>query len=207
MHPRHSATLGRLVDYVEVQHALVATVYEKCRLRKSEERFWQVSLSPIFWVLGIITSIKPKVFILWSNLSRYHAEQQWEEASHLMGHIFKLMRWILVSTCNKFFRYCSRRTNSWPIRFISGMNVIMQVFADHYSSQNPIDVPRSWIWDLPRRTVYFGTSVPTIFRGIAPDDNQEFGSYINVLYFLQSLFLTTGYGIQHWTIQLKNGQQ
>jgi hypothetical protein len=41
----------------------------------------------------------------------------------------------------------------------------MQVFADHCSSQNPIDVPRSWIWDLPRRTVYFGTSVPTIFRG------------------------------------------
>jgi len=64
MHPRHSATLGRLVDYVEVQHALVATVYEKCRLRKSEERFWQVSLSPIFWVLGIITSIKLGVFIL-----------------------------------------------------------------------------------------------------------------------------------------------
>ena len=75
------------------------------------------------------------------------------------------------------------------------MNVIMQVFADHYSSQNPIDVPRSWIRDLPRRTVYFGTSVPTIFGSIAPDDNQEFGSYINVLYFLESLFVTAGYGI------------
>ena len=104
MHPRHSATLGRLVDYVEVQHALVATVYEKCRLRKSEEHSWQVSLSPIFWLLGIITSIKLRLFILWSNLSRYHAEQQWEEASHLMGHIFKLMRWILDSTC--FFLFC-----------------------------------------------------------------------------------------------------
>ena len=119
MHPRHSATLGRLVDYVEVQHALVATVYEKCRLRKSEEHSWQVSLSPIFWLLGIITSIKLRLFILWSNLSRYHAEQQWEEASHLMGHIFKLMRWILVSTCYIFFCNCSRRNNSWPIRFIS----------------------------------------------------------------------------------------
>jgi len=43
MHPRHSVIQGRLVDYVEVQHALVATAYEKCRLRKSEEHFWQVS--------------------------------------------------------------------------------------------------------------------------------------------------------------------
>lgn len=40
-----------------------------------------------------------------------------------------------------------------------------QVFADHESSLNPISVPRSWIWDLKRRTVYFGTSVPTIFKG------------------------------------------
>lgn len=41
----------------------------------------------------------------------------------------------------------------------------MQVFADHDSSLNPIDVPRAWIWNLPRRTVYFGTSIPTIFKG------------------------------------------
>jgi hypothetical protein len=42
---------------------------------------------------------------------------------------------------------------------------IMQVFADHESSLNPIDVPRAWIWNLRRRTVYFGTSVSTIFKG------------------------------------------
>ncbi|KAH7855152.1 hypothetical protein Vadar_021800 [Vaccinium darrowii] len=41
----------------------------------------------------------------------------------------------------------------------------MQVFADHESSINPIAVPRAWIWNLPRRTVFFGTSIPTIFRG------------------------------------------
>lgn len=41
----------------------------------------------------------------------------------------------------------------------------MQMFADHESSLNPIDVPRSWIWNLSRRTVYFGTSVSTIFKG------------------------------------------
>jgi hypothetical protein len=50
---------------------------------------------------------------------------------------------------------------------------VMQVFADHDSSQNPIDVPRSLIWKLPRRTVYFGTSVPTIFRGSATTDDSE----------------------------------
>ncbi|KAL4576772.1 hypothetical protein LXL04_012871 [Taraxacum kok-saghyz] len=41
---------------------------------------------------------------------------------------------------------------------------VNEMFADHASSLNPIDVPRSWIWNLPRRTVYFGTSVSTIFR-------------------------------------------
>lgn len=42
---------------------------------------------------------------------------------------------------------------------------MMQVFADHDSSYNPIDVPRQWIWNLPRRTAYFGASVMSIFRG------------------------------------------
>lgn len=40
-----------------------------------------------------------------------------------------------------------------------------QVFADHDSSHEPLSVPREWIWNLPRRTVYFGTSVPSIFKG------------------------------------------
>lgn len=42
---------------------------------------------------------------------------------------------------------------------------MMQVFADHDSSLNPIDVPREWLWNLPRRMVYFGTSVSSIFKG------------------------------------------
>lgn len=41
----------------------------------------------------------------------------------------------------------------------------MQVFADDETSKNPIHVPREWIWDLPRRITYFGTSTTTIFRG------------------------------------------
>ncbi|CAN6452359.1 unnamed protein product [Victoria cruziana] len=49
----------------------------------------------------------------------------------------------------------------------------MQVFADHESSLNPIAVPRKLIWNLPRRTVYFGTSVTTIFRGMTTERIQH----------------------------------
>lgn len=91
----------------------------------------------------------------------------------LNGTYFQVNEVNIRSICNDFFAKTVEEL-LLAIRFISTTNVIMQVFADHYSSQNPMDVPRSWIWDLPRRTVYFGTSVPTIFRGIAPpDDNQE----------------------------------
>ncbi|KAK3014655.1 hypothetical protein RJ639_009997 [Escallonia herrerae] len=44
---------------------------------------------------------------------------------------------------------------------------VNEMFADHASSINPIDVPRNLIWNLSRRTVYFGTSVSTIFKGIS----------------------------------------
>ncbi|KAH0451462.1 hypothetical protein IEQ34_018761 [Dendrobium chrysotoxum] len=50
---------------------------------------------------------------------------------------------------------------------------VNEVFADHYSSYNPIYVPRGWIWNLPRRTVYFGTSIPTIFRGLTTEVIQQ----------------------------------
>nr|XP_043632656.1 DNA glycosylase/AP lyase ROS1-like [Erigeron canadensis] len=49
---------------------------------------------------------------------------------------------------------------------------VNEVFADHDSSLNPINVPRSWLWNLPRRTVYFGTSIPTIFRGLTTEGIQ-----------------------------------
>ncbi|KAI3746325.1 hypothetical protein L6452_08753 [Arctium lappa] len=49
---------------------------------------------------------------------------------------------------------------------------VNEVFADHDSSLNPIDVPRSWLWNLPRRTVYFGTSIPTIFKGLTTEGIQ-----------------------------------
>ncbi|XP_022765546.1 transcriptional activator DEMETER-like [Durio zibethinus] len=49
---------------------------------------------------------------------------------------------------------------------------VNEVFADHESSLNPVDVLREWIWNLPRRTVYFGTSVSTIFKGLSTEGIQ-----------------------------------
>ncbi|KAL2481284.1 Protein ROS1 [Abeliophyllum distichum] len=49
---------------------------------------------------------------------------------------------------------------------------VNEVFSDHESSLNPIDVPRNWLWNLPRRTVYFGTSIPTIFKGLSTEGIQ-----------------------------------
>uniref|UniRef100_A0A7C8Z2T6 Demeter RRM-fold domain-containing protein n=2 Tax=Opuntia streptacantha TaxID=393608 RepID=A0A7C8Z2T6_OPUST len=40
------------------------------------------------------------------------------------------------------------------------------VFADDESSQRPIDVPRIWLWNLPRRTLYCGSGITSIFRGL-----------------------------------------
>ncbi|XVF76277.1 hypothetical protein PTKIN_Ptkin13bG0253300 [Pterospermum kingtungense] len=50
---------------------------------------------------------------------------------------------------------------------------VNEVFADHDSSLNPIAIPREWLWDLPRRIVYFGTSVPTIFKGLTTEEIQH----------------------------------
>ncbi|XP_010516874.1 PREDICTED: protein ROS1-like isoform X2 [Camelina sativa] len=50
---------------------------------------------------------------------------------------------------------------------------VNEVFADHASSLDPIDVPREWLWDLHRRTVYFGTSIPTIFKGLPTETIQQ----------------------------------
>ncbi|EHA8587928.1 protein ROS1A [Cocos nucifera] len=48
-----------------------------------------------------------------------------------------------------------------------------EVFADHETSISPIHVPRKWIWNLPRRTVYFGTSVTSIVRGLTTEEIQQ----------------------------------
>ncbi|XP_023518039.1 transcriptional activator DEMETER-like isoform X1 [Cucurbita pepo subsp. pepo] len=50
---------------------------------------------------------------------------------------------------------------------------VNEMFADHESSMKPIDVPRTWLWNLPRRTVYFGTSVSSIFKGLVTEEIQQ----------------------------------
>ncbi|KAL5202081.1 hypothetical protein ABZP36_013033 [Zizania latifolia] len=50
---------------------------------------------------------------------------------------------------------------------------VNEVFADHKSSHNPINVPREQLWSLQRRMVYFGTSVPTIFKGLTTEEIQQ----------------------------------
>ncbi|KAF8009519.1 hypothetical protein BT93_J0504 [Corymbia citriodora subsp. variegata] len=50
---------------------------------------------------------------------------------------------------------------------------VNEVFADHESSLNPIDVPRTWIWNLRRRIVYFGTSASSIFKGLTLEKIQS----------------------------------
>ncbi|XP_019427909.1 PREDICTED: protein ROS1-like isoform X2 [Lupinus angustifolius] len=50
---------------------------------------------------------------------------------------------------------------------------VNELFADHASSVQPIDIPRAWIWNLPRRTVYFGTSVSSIFKGLSTPEIQH----------------------------------
>ncbi|ESQ52279.1 hypothetical protein EUTSA_v10016139mg [Eutrema salsugineum] len=50
---------------------------------------------------------------------------------------------------------------------------VNEVFADHDSSLNPINIPRDWLWKLPRKTVYFGTSIPSIFKGLPTEKIQH----------------------------------
>ncbi|KAH1042055.1 hypothetical protein GYH30_024391 [Glycine max] len=42
---------------------------------------------------------------------------------------------------------------------------VNELFADQASSVQPIDIPMECIWNFPRRLVYFGTSVSSIFKG------------------------------------------
>ncbi|KAK4785239.1 hypothetical protein SAY86_001928 [Trapa natans] len=50
---------------------------------------------------------------------------------------------------------------------------VNEMFADHKTSMNPMVVLRSSIWKLPRRTVYFGTSVSSIFKGMTTEEIQS----------------------------------
>ncbi|XP_038689622.1 protein ROS1A-like isoform X2 [Tripterygium wilfordii] len=49
---------------------------------------------------------------------------------------------------------------------------VNEVFADHETSLNPITIPRKWIWNLEKRTVYFGTSISSVTRGLSSSEIQ-----------------------------------
>ncbi|PHU00738.1 Protein ROS1 [Capsicum chinense] len=50
---------------------------------------------------------------------------------------------------------------------------VNEVFADEESTQQPIEVPRVWLWNLPRRTLYCGTSIRAIFKGMSTKEVQH----------------------------------
>ncbi|KAF2584350.1 hypothetical protein F2Q70_00033867 [Brassica cretica] len=59
---------------------------------------------------------------------------------------------------------------------------INEVFADHDSSINPIDVPRAWLCGLVKRTVHFGTTVADMFKGLSTKTIQQCFSEGNVCF-------------------------
>ncbi|KAL2929084.1 Transcriptional activator DEMETER [Bienertia sinuspersici] len=40
-----------------------------------------------------------------------------------------------------------------------------EVFADYETSERPLTVPTSWIWNLKKRTLYCGSGTHSIFKG------------------------------------------
>ncbi|TKY69302.1 ROS1 protein [Spatholobus suberectus] len=44
---------------------------------------------------------------------------------------------------------------------------VNEVFVDHASMIHPFNVPRKWLWNLEKRTVYFGTGISSIMRGLS----------------------------------------
>ncbi|MCD7460632.1 hypothetical protein HAX54_043998 [Datura stramonium] len=49
---------------------------------------------------------------------------------------------------------------------------VNEVFADYESSEYPIPVARKLIWHLRRKTLYCGTTVQAIFKGLSTEDTQ-----------------------------------
>lgn len=50
---------------------------------------------------------------------------------------------------------------------------VNEVFADDETSQHPIQVPRVWLWNLRRRTLYCGSSTTSILRGLTWSEIQR----------------------------------
>ncbi|GMP88620.1 hypothetical protein CsSME_00040538 [Camellia sinensis var. sinensis] len=92
--------------------------------------------------------------------------------------------------CNEYT--CSSCNNSQDFQTVSGTILIPcrtatrgsfplngtyfqvnEVFADYESSEHPLVIPRSWIWNLRRRTLYCGAYGSAIFRGLSMQEIQS----------------------------------
>ncbi|QHN95157.1 transcriptional activator DEMETER-like isoform X3 [Arachis ipaensis] len=50
---------------------------------------------------------------------------------------------------------------------------VNEVFADYDSMKNPIDVPRTWLWQLEKRIAYFGAGASSILKGLSADEIKD----------------------------------
>ncbi|KAK1377218.1 putative demeter, domain-containing protein [Heracleum sosnowskyi] len=49
---------------------------------------------------------------------------------------------------------------------------INEVFADHESSELPVDVPKAWVCNLPKRSLHCAMTATTIFRDATSEEIQ-----------------------------------
>ncbi|KAK6117969.1 hypothetical protein DH2020_048284 [Rehmannia glutinosa] len=70
--------------------------------------------------------------------------------------IYVILIWLPCRTANR---------GSFPLN--GTYFQVNEVFADDESSQQPIDVPREWVWNLRRRALYCGTSVSSICKDMS----------------------------------------
>jgi hypothetical protein len=103
-----------------------------------------------------------------SAACRSHARQLWEGGFRWTEHTSKWTR-CAESTARIIFLgriedFAALIHNLVQIPF-HHIWCALQVFADHASSIQPIDVPRTLLWSLRRRFVYFSTAVSNLFKG------------------------------------------
>ncbi|KAJ4810431.1 demeter-like protein 3 [Rhynchospora pubera] len=51
---------------------------------------------------------------------------------------------------------------------------VNEVFADHYTARNPVLIRREEIWELKRHSIYVGSSVSTILKGLSTEEVQYY---------------------------------
>ncbi|KAK1396940.1 hypothetical protein POM88_006803 [Heracleum sosnowskyi] len=57
---------------------------------------------------------------------------------------------------------------------------INEVFADHESSELPVDVPKAWVCNLPKRSLHCAMTATTIFRDATSEEIQYCLSRVHV---------------------------